>query len=172
MNFCRRCGEPLTNIEHHIYKCPNGHTLYANHSPVTGIFFVSPDNRRILLSTRGLEPHKGMLDALGGFLDANETLEEGAVRELREELDLNPDEYEPLAYLTSGHGKYPYQGEVIPFISALFWSRLKTDKELHPMDDVAAVNWYPLATLKPEQLHADDVRIGIRELQRILKEAH
>lgn len=169
MNFCRRCGQPLTHVERHVYKCPNGHTMYANHAPAVGVFFVSPDNKKVLLAVRGIEPRKGMLDAPGGFLDTKESFEEGAARELQEELDLDPNDYEPLAYLASDHDVYPYQGEDLPFLSVLFWSRLKTDKALHGSDDVASVAWHDLATINLKQLHAEDIRTGIRALRRLFQ---
>lgn len=169
MNFCRRCGKPLEHIQDHVYKCADDHTIFANQSPAVGIFFVSADNQKVLLSTRGIEPHKGMLDALGGFLDANETFEEGAARELREELDLEPEDYEPLTYLTSGYDSYPYQSDNVPFVSVLFYTKLRNKKTLRPADDVAAVDWYSLETVALDQLHADDIREGVRELQRILR---
>ena len=144
--------------------------MYANHAPAVGIFFVSPDDKQVLLSTRGIEPHRGMLDALGCFLDAEETFEEGAARELREEAGLNPDDYEPLAYLASEHDVYAYQGENIPFTTVLFWKRLKTSKALTPADDVAAVAWHTLTDIDPKQLHANDIRKGIRELQGLFSQ--
>jgi ADP-ribose pyrophosphatase YjhB (NUDIX family) len=170
MNFCRRCGEPLKRLRNHVYECSNGHTLYANQSPTAGVLFVSSDKKRVLLSTRGIEPHKGTLDTLGGFLDANESFEDAAARELHEELDLNPEDYGPLNYITSGYDSYPYQGENMPFVTVLFWTNLKTDRALQPADDVAAVNWYSIADLKPKQLHANDIRKGIYELQRLLNQ--
>jgi ADP-ribose pyrophosphatase YjhB (NUDIX family) len=170
MNFCRRCGKPLTHLQDHIYKCADGHTIYANCSPAVGIFFVSPDNKKVLLATRGIEPDKGMLDALGGFLDGKETFEKAAVRELREELSLEPEDYESLIYLTSDCDDYRHQGEFVPFATVLFWSRLITKKSLQASDDVASVGWYPLATVAPEELHTNDIRQGIFELQKLFGE--
>lgn len=170
MNYCRRCGKALAHVHDHVYQCENKHTIYANHSPAVGIFFLSPDNREVLLATRGIEPHKGMLDAPGGYLDAKETFEEGAIRELHEELGLGQEDYEPFNYLTSEHDVYPYQGEVIPFVTVLFWTRLKDIKTLQASDDVASADWYPLAGIDLGQLHANDIRKGIRELQKLFKE--
>lgn len=168
MNFCRRCGTSLTNVENHIYKCENGHTIFANSSPTVGVFFVTPDNE-VILSVRGIEPHKGMLDSFGGFLDGQETFEDAAVRELREELSLEPNEYEPLKYLASGIGNYPYQRETLPVLSALFWTRLLTDKPLKPSDDVAAIRTVPLHEVNMDELHDEDIRIGIRVLRQKLQ---
>lgn len=164
MNFCRRCGSPLTHLEHHVYQCANQHTIFANSSPSTGIFFVTADNQ-VLLSVRGIEPHKGMLDAFGGFVDgAGESFEHAAVRELAEELGLQSGDYEPLHYLTSAAGNYPYQGETLPVLTTFYWSRLLVDTPT-PQDDVAAITTYPLADVPLDKLHDQDIVAGIKALQ-------
>lgn len=122
MNYCRRCGKPLSNTSGHIYRCKDGHTIFANNSPAVGVFFLT-DDQQVLLSVRGIEPHKGMLDAFGGFLDGAESFETAAARELVEELSLQPEDYEPLQYLLSAPGNYPYAGETVPFVSVLFCHR-------------------------------------------------
>ena len=168
MNFCRRCGKPLTKAAKHMYKCADGHTIFPNSSPTVGVFFVTPDNH-VLLSVRGIEPHKGMLDAVGGFLDGEESLEDAARREIREEVQLEPDQYEPFRYLTSCYETYPYQGESLPIASAMYWTRLKGDAQLQPSDDVLEIKSVPLHEVDMAALHADDIRAGIRELQRLFQ---
>lgn len=163
MNFCRRCGTALTAGEPPVYTCEQGHTLFANAAPTTGIFFVTEDNH-VHLSVRGIEPHKGMLDAFGGFVDGAETLEEAVARELAEELGLQPGDYTTPEYLTSGVGFYPYGGEVITVLSAFFWSRLRMDS-VTPQDDVAEIATFPLADVPLARLHDQDIVAGIKALQ-------
>lgn len=167
MNFCRRCGTSLAQFNGHTYKCTNGHTIFANCSPAVGIFFVTSDNQ-VIFSVRGIEPHKGMLDAFGGFLDGEETFEAAAIRELKEEVNLEPGDYGDLNYLTSGIGHYPFKGETLPVVSLMFWARIDSEKVLIPSDDVEAVKKLPLNEIDFALLHDDDVRTGIRELQRRL----
>ena len=165
MHFCRRCGTALHNKNGHVYQCAGGHTIYANASPAVGIFFLSPDNSQVLLSVRGIEPHKGMLDAFGGFVDGVETLEAAVERELQEELQLTPAQYETPAYLTSGTDHYPHEGEEISFLSALYWSRLKPGVRPTPSDDVADTIVLPLHQVDLDRLHSQDIRAGILKLQ-------
>ena len=120
-----------------------------------------------MLAVRGIEPHKGMLDSFGGFLDGAETFETAAARELAEELALTPHDYEPLKYLTSGAGQYPFRDEVLPVISVFFWTRLTTTRVLTPRDDVAAIQTVPLGGLDLSLLHDQDIRVGIQALQRL-----
>jgi ADP-ribose pyrophosphatase YjhB (NUDIX family) len=166
MNFCRRCGEPLSHVAKHIYECPGGHTLFANPSPTVGVFFVTPD-LQVLLSVRGIQPNEGMLDAFGGFVDQDESLEAAAVRELDEELSLKPKDYEPLRYITSSAVSYLFEHETLNLMSTLYWTRLTTDQPLTPSSDVTAIKQLPLHDFDLSLLHADDIRKGIVELRQI-----
>lgn len=170
MNFCRRCGAPLeaADTTGQQYGCSNGHPIHRNPIIGVGVFFVSPDNTKVLLSTRGREPRKGMLDALGGFVEVGETLEEAVQRELHEEVNLTPEDYGPITYLTSGYDVYPYKGENIQYVAPLYWTRLRRDIPLHAADDVASADWYNLTTPPLDRLHGNDIRAGIIELQKVL----
>lgn len=140
--------------------------MFASPVPTTGIFFLTSDNE-VIVSVRGIEPRKGMLDSLGGFVDDEESLEEASVRELTEELGLAETDYEPLQYLTSAVGHYPYQGEAYQVISAFFWTRLKPGAKLVPQDDVAATETIPLHDVDMSRLHDEDICVGIRALQAL-----
>jgi ADP-ribose pyrophosphatase YjhB (NUDIX family) len=164
LNFCRRCGSALTSNSPTSYKCGNGHTIFANAVPTVGVFFLTPANE-LLLSVRGIEPHKGMLDSFGGFLDGAETFENGAVRELEEELGLTANDYEPLVFLASGTGNYLFEGETHPVVSSFFYTRLKEGVTPEAADDVAAIQTVSLHELNMDEVHDDDVRTGIRALQ-------
>jgi NAD+ diphosphatase len=120
----------------------------------------------VLLAVRGRQPHKGMLDAFGGFLDGEETTQAAAERELQEELSLQPSDYEPLSYLTSAIGHFTYINESIPVLSTFFWTRLKTTKTLQPSDDVAGIRTIPLDEVNLDMLHDDDIRTGISALRQ------
>lgn len=167
MNYCRRCGQPLKHVKADEYRCASGHSIFDNPAPTVGVFFLTDDNQHVLLSERGIEPHKGMLDTFGGFLENDESLEQAAVRELREELGLKPDEYEPLKYLTSAAGPYPFEGEVHTLTTSLFWSRLKTGRKLIPADDVASIQTVSLHDLDLSHLHESDIRAGIKVLRKL-----
>jgi len=167
MNFCRRCGTKLTNQHGHIFSCENRHTIFANSSPSVGIFLVN-DKDEVLLAVRGIEPHKGMLDAFGGFLDGEELAEDAVKRELKEELGLEEFEYSPPKILGSGLGRYPYKGETLPLVSIFSWARLQTDRVLTPSDDVAGIRILKIEDINLSELHDDDIRTGIKLLSHML----
>jgi ADP-ribose pyrophosphatase YjhB (NUDIX family) len=166
MNFCRRCGATLTQKNNSHYVCTNGHNLYVNAAPTVGIFFLTTDNQ-VLLSVRGIEPFKGSLDSFGGFVDNMETVEDAAVRELQEELGLNLDDYEPLTFLSTETGLYPYDGEKRSILGTFFWSRLKPGVQAIAADDVASIEQVPLAEIDFNKLDNGDVKAAIRKLQEL-----
>lgn len=65
------------------YKYP--HPAVATDSVVFG---YDGKNLHVLLIERGIEPFKGSWALPGGFLKMNETVEEGARRELEEETNI------------------------------------------------------------------------------------
>lgn len=167
MNFCRRCGEPLTQIQHNLYLCPRQHHIFLNSVPSTGVFIVD-NNNNVTLSVRGIAPNKGMLDAFGGFLDGAESVEDGLKRELHEELGLHEDDYTAPVFLCSGVGQYAYGNETMPVVSMLYYTTLKPHATLHPQDDVADIATFALHDVPHDRLHDSDIVTGIKALQRLL----
>jgi ADP-ribose pyrophosphatase YjhB (NUDIX family) len=109
-----------------------------------------------------------MLDAFGGFVDGEETLEQSLVREMKEELNLEPTDYSTPRFLASAIGKYPYGGETITVLSSLFWARLSPDAKPTPQDDVAAIHISAIDDVDPARLHDDDIRNGFIKLKEVL----
>ena len=166
MNFCRRCGTPLTHTERHIYTCANSHMLFANATPGVGVFLITEDNK-VVLAIRGVEPEKGMLDTAGGFVDGEEPLEDALARELSEELGLDKSEYTSPRFLCSAIGHTLYEGETIPILSSFFWARLKVNRTLIPSDDVAGIRTLHINDIDFDELHDSDIRVGVTQLQKL-----
>lgn len=100
--FCSFCGTEFPPPLAYPRTCPSpscGITLWANPIPVCVLLVPVRDGARrgLLLLRRGIEPRRGMLALPGGFLEEHETWQEGAARELREELDVTvaPDSLRP-----------------------------------------------------------------------------
>lgn len=163
MNFCRRCGMRLKTTDNHLYFCTNGHNIYLNSSPTTSVFIIT-DRGTVLLGRRGVDPFKGALDSIGGFLDGSETFEAGASRELKEESGITSDEYGPLHYLCSATQDYEFGGETNPVVSVFFWSRLGTDRPLQADDDIIEIVECPIDQTTLQNIAADDVRAGFQAL--------
>jgi ADP-ribose pyrophosphatase YjhB (NUDIX family) len=106
-----------------------------------------------------------MLDAVGGFVDGEETFEDSLAREIKEEIGLEPSEYETPQYLTSAVGHYQFGGETVTVLTSLFWARLKTSRTLMPTDDVADLRTLHPRDINLDEVHDDDIRTGIEHLR-------
>jgi ADP-ribose pyrophosphatase YjhB (NUDIX family) len=170
MNFCRRCGTRLTHVKAHIYKCEQGHPIYANSSPGVGIFLINEQDE-VILSVRAIDPKKGMLDVMGGLIDGEETAEDAAKRELMEELSLKEGEYGPLTFLSTSVVPYDYKGEMVPILAIFFYARLKTSRELSPSDDVAEIYTASLNNVDEDSFFSDGIRAGFKKLKSTFSKA-
>ena len=91
--FCSFCGTAFEPPLVYPRTCPSpacGIPIWANPIPVCVLLVPLRDGERlgILLHRRGIEPRAGLLALPGGFLEEHESWQEGAARELREEVDL------------------------------------------------------------------------------------
>ena len=170
-NFCRRCGAKLVQTAPTVFVCGNNHTIFDNPIPTAGVFILTEDDK-VMLSVRAKDPHEGMLDSFGGFLDGAESTEQAMVRELQEELGLEPDDYETPVHVGSGVGNYPFEGEVQPIVGTFYYTRLKPGVVPIPADDVAAIETVDLDTLDMSRLHDDDIRTGISQLKQALQKEY
>lgn len=167
MKFCRRCGEKLTQKTTGFFACTNDHKLFANPAPAASVFFVNHENK-VLFSVRGIEPYKGMLDTVGGFVNESESLEQAVVREIEEELGLKPEHYDDLQFLCSYPSIYPYDGEDRSILGAFFWARLKPGAKPIARDDVASIKFLDVNEVDPSEIGNGDVKLALRMLQKVL----
>ena len=93
LEFCSNCGKKNSfglidgNKRYHCVHCNTIH--YENPKPTATI--VCFNDESILLAKRAYKPAKGEWGLPGGFLELNETLQDGALRELKEETNLEGD---------------------------------------------------------------------------------
>ena len=111
---CARCGRPLTRTAREKPRkigCPRcGYLIYDYPRACSG--FVVTRGRDVLMLRRAHPPKIGFLDIPGGFIEAGESLEGAARRELREETGLRVGPAESLGfywdrYYLKGFGWFP-----------------------------------------------------------------
>jgi ADP-ribose pyrophosphatase YjhB (NUDIX family) len=99
LNYCSRCGARLTfgpveGEERERLACEScGFVAYVNPRLVVTTIPVT-DNGRVVLLRRGIEPGYGLWAQPGGFLEIDETVQEGAIRETLEETGLLVEPHE------------------------------------------------------------------------------
>jgi len=133
--FCPNCGSKFIKKPPNLLECNNCHLqFYINPKPTTAILLINQKGE-ILFVIRKNDPKKGMLDLPGGFVDINETLEDGMVREIQEELGIRISAND-LTYLGSTVDEYSYGNIDGRTINAMYHTKLPENESIVPADDV------------------------------------
>ena len=169
-HFCPLCGsagfEERGANARQCHAC--GFTYYTNPRAATVAVIVN-DQGELLVGRRAKEPAKGTLDLVGGFMDLDETVEEGLCREILEESGLVIDPSE-VRYLFSQPNRYPYSGIVCRTIDLFFEVRVKGRPAIKGMDDIAGLHWVRLDELDTKLIGLASVRRGVEAyLKRVRK---
>ncbi len=167
INFCRRCGSSLSQ-DGSRWVCQNNHSTYKNPLPAAAVFFIDGEN--IIVARRAIDPGKGMLDAIGGFIEPQESAEQAVIREIKEETGLSPQDYGPLHSYCTAPTLYEFEGEQRDVLSTFYWAELKADAQLIAKDDVAEIISLPLSQIDITEFSGSDVRVALRELLRMFAE--
>ena len=127
--FCPSCGKSsVTSPKGRKWLCKNcGFELYNNVATAVGLI-IKDDEGQILFEKRAKEPRKGFLAFPGGFVDPDETAEQAALRECREELGV---ELENIRYIGSYPNTYEFAGFVYKTCDLFFEATLKKGAELN-----------------------------------------
>lgn len=135
--FCGHCGtETQRQANEHAMACPACQLIvYPRISPA--VMVLVRDGDRLLLAR---SPHfkPGMYSALAGFVEAGETLEACAVREVREEVGI---EIRNLRYFHSQPWPFP-NSLMVAFFADYAGGELSPDPA-----EIEAAAWYPLDAL-------------------------
>lgn len=106
------------------------------------VVFTQEEEPKVLLIQRGNEPYKGCWAFPGGFMNMEETAEECAVRELKEETGLTVTRIRQIgAY--SKVDRDP-RGRTV---SIAYLAIVDAPTAVSGMDDAAKAAWFPLSSL-------------------------
>ena len=102
------------------------------------IFGFNGERLQVLLIERGIEPYKGKWALPGGFLKMDESAEECARRELKEETGLEG------AYMEQFHTFSSPERDPRERVVTIGYFALIRQQEVKGGDDAAAAKWFPL----------------------------
>ncbi len=152
-SFCPVCGSPYRPLGSppapvsNLLLCSScGFEFWQNSKPAVGALVTRiVDGRpQVLLTRRAVEPHKGMWDFPGGYLENGEPPETGLARELEEELGVRITR--PRLF-SMGIDEYPRDdvAEEARFVLSLHYRcEIPADARIAAADDVAEAAWFPL----------------------------
>jgi 8-oxo-dGTP diphosphatase len=117
------------------------------------VFGLDGEDLHVLLIRRAGEPFAGMWALPGGFVDMDETLEQAALRELREETGLERVSIEQLH--TFGAIDRDPRGRTV---SVVYFALVKkADYKPKADTDASAAAWHPVSKLPPLAFDHDDI---------------
>lgn len=117
--------------------------------------------RKLLLVERGRDPYAGMWAFPGGFLEENETLEECAHRELKEETGLDtPSRFEELKSFSRPDRDPRGRTITVAFLAEVPLAQVKGG------DDANDARWFALDDIPPLAFdHAEILQIALERLR-------
>lgn len=143
--YCQQCGHVMETIQvtgRLRLACPAcGYVLYQN--PVPGVGVLVEMEGGVVLIRRGHPPHQGKWALPSGYVEADESLEEAAIRECKEETNLDVELIELFGVDSFPEG--PIQSGII-----IFYRARPVGGELHAGDDASQARVFP-----PNALPAD-----------------
>ena len=161
--FCPSCGEKTfkeeKNKKYHCRACD--FIFYWNVAAAVAV--IIRYREQVLFTIRARDPGQGLFDLPGGFSEPQETLEDVARREIREELKL---ELNNLRYLFSLPNLYPYKDVHYHTIDAFFETRLEQMPSIVAGDDVMGFEWKHLNDVSLDQIALPSIRACIKKLRK------
>ncbi|MEK7329623.1 MAG: NUDIX domain-containing protein [Candidatus Eisenbacteria bacterium] len=143
---CARCGRPIRRTargEPRKLRCPRCRYLIYDYPRVAAGMVVVKDGA-VLLLRRAHPPRRGCLDIPGGFVDAGESIEGAARRELREETGLTVGK---VGWLGFYWDRYYIRGfGYFPTMNFYYLARWRSGAP-RAADDAASAEWVPVARL-------------------------
>ncbi len=158
MKFCRDCGAALEEIfdsdfERRRFRCTVCQSWVHEHPSVMLTCFIACGHK-LLWIQRKLEPRSGFWAIPGGFMEAGESLAEGAVRELREETGIRLPA-ESLDFYMTG---------TITFINQVYvaFRAQVASEDCQPGEEATAVAFYSRAECPWDEVAYPEVNDSIR----------
>ncbi len=145
--YCPVCGGRLVGGGEKVYgKCQKcEQTWWRNPKPTVAVVIYNKDNPwEVVLTKRKIEPRRGELDMVGGFVDIGEVFEEAIVREVKEELGL---EVKAEEFVFQGHelgDDYVYGVERYQCLDAWYVLGIDREVELREDEEITEILWWDL----------------------------
>ena len=118
---------------------------YPRPALTADVAILSLDRKEVVLIRRKNEPYKGCWALPGGFMDMNETIEQCAVRELKEETNIDADDL----HLVGVFSKVDRDPRGRTVTVAYYGFADKNSVQIKALDDAAEIAWYKINDLPP-----------------------
>lgn len=160
-NLCMNCGSNIVSFkDNKKFQCFNCfHTYY--HSLATATAIILENDNKILFLVRNREPKKGMLDLPGGFVEPNESAEDGVCREVLEEVGLKLDKSK-IKYFMSAPNEYLYKEVLYKTCDLVYTAILEnSDITITDTEEVSEFKWINKSEIDLNKIAFDSLRTAV-----------
>lgn len=161
--FCPSCTSThFAFPDNRRFLCDDcGFTYYHNIAAAVAIIFTFED--KILFTVRNVDPDKGKWDLPGGFIDPNETAQEAACREIKEELGIEISNSD-LKYSTTSPNNYLYKNVPYRTMDIFYECELTSDViKIEAEDEIQELIWVKRSEIDLNQIGFVSIRKVIGE---------
>jgi NAD+ diphosphatase len=132
--FCGWCGSDVRYLSDWVSECPNcSYKKYINPAPCVEVIIQQGD--KILAVRRAINPSRGKFDLPGGFMDIDdESLEQAAYREIKEEVGLDKEDVSEIKFYKSVVFDYQWQDTTQKNVISFFRCKLKSGPNAAELD--------------------------------------
>ena len=160
--YCPRCGSKnFVETSGRSKKCDDCgfHYFFNTSAAAAGLIFNKEG--KLLFTRRAIEPHRGMLDLPGGFIEPMETAEDAIAREIKEELGVG---VKKLSYYCSFPNEYPFSGFSVFTLDLIYKVELETLVGLKAMDDISRFEFYSLDEINLAEIPSYSIQKVVEKL--------
>ena len=166
IKYCPNCKSKDFSFENdfkfHCKSCD--FVLY--HNIAAAVAVIIKHNDKILFTVRNVDPDKGKWDLPGGFIDPNETAEEAACREIKEELGIEID-LNNLKFVGSLPNVYHYKEVDYNTLDLFFEYQVEEKIAIKKLEahEISETIWVKISELNLEEIAFDSQRKFLENYQ-------
>src|SRR3972149_6155762 len=166
--FCPDCGGKCEKKSFEEYWCGLCGKSFWDEPDIGAAVLVHNPEKGYLFIVEKKEPSKGLLGLPAGYVDNNETLEEGAIRECREETGI---EVSDLKYSGSNIYQVELNGVEYKGVTAFFTAETRQYGKPNDSTEVEDVVWLKKEEIVLEKIGSVDSREFIRRFLSLFPSA-
>jgi NAD+ diphosphatase len=140
------------------FKCNSCGFIYF-HNVATAAAAILEYEQKIFFIKRVRQPGKGKLDLPGGFIDPNETAEEGLNRELKEELGITLDQ---VKYLGAFPNRYEYENVTYNTCDLFFYSKIEILPTEFDKSEIETIELIDPLEIQESRIAFDSIKRALR----------
>jgi NAD+ diphosphatase len=165
-SFCPSCGSKEIHFDGiKQFKCNSCSFTYFQNVAASAAALLEY-NGKILFVRRVREPRRGKLDLPGGFIDPNESAEDGMNRELKEELGIT---FDHMQYLGSAPNIYLYKDVTYNTCDLFFYAKIQSLPTYIEDSEIASLELIDPLKVDKNEIAFNSTQKGLELLKKCLK---